>query len=97
MQKFQSYTFSVLTAILVDQIAEQGLQSLKMSSSQAAGGSTWKCRRTLGPGSCWASLPEDLIRMVASRLLDSDFLDYVRFQLSARAGGPAPPPRVAAG
>ncbi|CAD6268369.1 unnamed protein product [Miscanthus lutarioriparius] len=51
-----------------------------MSSSQAAGGSTWKCRRTLGPGSCWVSLPEDLIHMVASRLLDCDFLDYVRFR-----------------
>ncbi|CAO1946584.1 unnamed protein product [Urochloa humidicola] len=51
-----------------------------MSSFEAAGGSTWKCRRTLGPGSCWASLPEDLIRVLASRVLDSDFLDYVRFR-----------------
>ncbi|KAF8702428.1 hypothetical protein HU200_032804 [Digitaria exilis] len=31
-------------------------------------------------GRPWASLPEDLIRLVASRLLAGDLLDYVRFR-----------------
>uniref|UniRef100_A0A0A9DIU2 F-box domain-containing protein n=1 Tax=Arundo donax TaxID=35708 RepID=A0A0A9DIU2_ARUDO len=49
-----------------------------MSAPGADGASTSKRRRTSDPG--WPSLPEDLVRLVASRVLAGDLLDYVRFR-----------------
>ncbi|TVU12722.1 hypothetical protein EJB05_46377, partial [Eragrostis curvula] len=48
-----------------------------MSLPPAAG---WKRHLTSDPGSGWASLPEDLLDVVASRLLAGDLLDYVCFR-----------------
>uniref|UniRef100_A0A0A9CVC2 KIB1-4 beta-propeller domain-containing protein n=1 Tax=Arundo donax TaxID=35708 RepID=A0A0A9CVC2_ARUDO len=51
-----------------------------MSSPPAPGAITRRRRRTSDPGLRWASLPEDLVGVVASRLLAGDLLDYVRFR-----------------
>ncbi|XP_062225165.1 uncharacterized protein LOC133923891 [Phragmites australis] len=64
-----------------------------MSSPPAPGASTRKRRRTSDPGPRWASLPEDLVGVVASRLLAGDLLDYVRFRAvctSWRSGTASP-------
>nr|CAB3459432.1 unnamed protein product [Digitaria exilis] len=52
-----------------------------------------KCRRTWDAGSLWASLPQDLLGTVASRLLAGDLLDYVRLRAvctSWRSGTTSP-------
>ncbi|KAL6639579.1 hypothetical protein ACP70R_023309 [Stipagrostis hirtigluma subsp. patula] len=54
-----------------------------MSSPPAPGsGATTRTGRrcTLDPGPRWASLPDDLVAVVASRALAGDLLDYVRFR-----------------
>nr|CAB3452443.1 unnamed protein product [Digitaria exilis] len=53
-----------------------------MSSPPAPASGAGKRGRTSDPGlASWASLPQDLVRLVAWRLLaDGDLLDYVRFR-----------------
>ncbi|KAF2934612.1 uncharacterized protein [Oryza sativa Japonica Group] len=64
------------------------------SSSPRAPGDRKRCRRASGPVPRWASLPEDLVDLVASRLLaGGDLLDYVRFRAvctSWRSGTASP-------
>lgn len=62
------------------------IQDVVASGTGCRGGataSTSKRRRTSDPG--WASLPEDLVRLIASRLLAAgDLLDYVRLRAVCR-------------